>query len=420
MKQKACIIIYRNDNAYHRSNLAGFMRAIREAGALGICLAPQGVTFADGEVDLSRSYRSGGTLLLAPGSSDVPELRREVGFLCESFEVLRIFPCVEDDVFTAALCRRDFQVPGLLPEDAIHFRDKNVMARRAEELGVRVAGWGLPLTLQTIQDFIRDNGFPIIIKPFDGLAGRDTYKVSSEAALERVWTAVRDTRHDYRVEKFVVGSQYHVDMLFREGEPVFQAVCRYTHNVLEYQSNKPLGSVLRMDLSHAPESDMVRDCCTLVRGFGLGTGVIHAEFFLPEDGQPVFGEVAARLPGGYIVPLYAEAFGVHLAYEWARAELEPAYSLVPPRRRPMAAEFITTSKRGKLVQVAAPVEPQVASHIAEVKFTRKLGDVITDPRFVAHDTLGYFLVRGDSEEDAFHALSRVREHFTIELEPTRG
>ncbi|NOK35477.1 ATP-grasp domain-containing protein [Corallococcus exercitus] len=420
MKQKACIIIYRNDNAYHRANLAGFTRAIREAGALAICLAPQGVVFADGEVDLTRTYRSGGTLLLAAGSSDVTDVRREVGLVCESFEVLRIFPCVEDDVSTAALCRRDFKIPGLLPENAIHFRDKNVMSRRAEELGIRVAAGVLPHTLQTIRDFIRDNGFPIIIKPFDGLAGRDTYKVSSEAELERVWEVVRDTRHDYRVEQFIVGPQYHVDMLFHEGEPVFQAVCRYTHTVLEYQNNKPLGSVLRMDFSRPPESDMVRDCCALVRGFGLKTGVIHAEFFLPEDGRPVFGEVGARLPGGFIVPLYAQAFGVHLACEWARAELASSYSLTPPWRRATAAEFITTSKRGRLLRVEAPVDPRVTELLAEVKFTRKPGDLITDPRFLAHDTLGYYIVKGDSEEDAFRALDKVREHFTIEMEPVSG
>src|SRR5205814_730222 len=84
----------------------------------------------------------------------------------------------------------------------------------------------------------------------------------------------------------------------------------------------------------------------LLEGFGLGCGVAHSEFYLTENGTVYFGEVAARVGGVYIVPLVEHASGLHLAREWARMELDPAY--YPAARNILHAGGVklTSPKRG--------------------------------------------------------------------------
>jgi hypothetical protein len=47
----------------------------------------------------------------------------------------------------------------------------------------------------------------------------------------------------------------------------------------------------------------------LVDAFGIEYGVIHPEWFLTEDDEISFGEVANRIPGGHIFELISKVYG---------------------------------------------------------------------------------------------------------------
>src|SRR3989338_632366 len=103
-----------------------------------------------------------------------------MGRIARRNRIARIFPLYEQDVGTAALCRERFDIPGIRPEHARLFRDKNDMHAMARNLGVRTARECVACDLDALVAFVKRVGFPIVIKPRDGSGCRDTHRIDDE------------------------------------------------------------------------------------------------------------------------------------------------------------------------------------------------------------------------------------------------
>jgi hypothetical protein len=287
------------------------------------------------------------------------------------------------------------------------------MVARAGELGFRVPAWCLPHTLRTVEDFAERVGYPLVIKPYDGVACVSTHKISSPAELQQVWAAVSDRRHDLRVEEFVTGRQFHVDTILRRGEPVFEAVSAYTVTLLDNLRDHPLGSIALAGEQSGVERALLAATRALICGLGLQTGIAHTEFFLTERGELVFGETGARPPGAWGIPLYRAAFGVSLAYEWARTELDPGYVPRPPWRRFAGGELLFTRARGRIEQITSAEALARLPFVSEAQVWKAPGDLVGDAREVGSQALGHVVVTGSSVAEVAARLEQTRHAFTV-------
>nr|WP_225854246.1 ATP-grasp domain-containing protein [Micromonospora sp. ALFpr18c] len=311
---RAILVIYRPAAGRYEAQFRSVVAAATELGVATVALLPTGQPAAE----------AAGLACYHADLDDSDTVRSTVATIVATHPVRRIFPLFEGDVLTAAYCRRDHGIPGLDPEEALAFRDKNVMHRRATELGVPVARSCRPDTVGAVAEFAAEVGWPVVVKPYAGWACGDTHRVDSAADLARVWPLIADARHDYRVEEYVRGAEYHVDSLLRGGEVVFEQLSRYTYSVLEFR-DEPGGTVSRKHDLTSAERRILAANATVLRGFGMRTGVAHVEFFLRDDGELVFGEAAARAGGGSIVPAIEAGRGINLAGEWCRLELDPGH-----------------------------------------------------------------------------------------------
>ncbi|MFB7513010.1 ATP-grasp domain-containing protein [Streptomyces sp. NPDC056144] len=345
---------------------------------------------------------------------DTAAVRAAVDHIVTGHAIERIFPLFEGDVLPAARCRRDHSIPGLTPDQALNFRDKNVMHRRAEELGVRVARSCRPDTVGAVAEFADEVGYPVVVKPAAGWACGNTYRVDDRAELDRVWDEMGDDRHEYRVEEFIRGTEYHVDSLFQDGSPVFEQLSRYTYAILEYR-DEPGGTISRKyDLT--PAEQRILELNTVVlRGFGLSTGVVHAEFFLLDDGEVVFGEAGARAGGGSIVPAIEAGRGINLAGEWCALELDadhrPATRLGPE----IGTEYLASGAYGRITGITTPAELTALEAVLDADVWKEVGDVLAPPTR-SNDVLGWYVCEGTDFEDVRARFKTVRDTFRVETE----
>ncbi|MFF6997870.1 ATP-grasp domain-containing protein [Streptomyces sp. NPDC008313] len=401
---RSILVVYRPAAGRYAAQFRAVVAAAADLGVRTVVLLPTG----------EQAPETDGLARYHADLEDTASVRAAVGRIVAEHRVERIFPLFEGDVLPAARCRRDHGIPGLTPDQALNFRDKNVMHRRAEELGVRVARSCRPDTVGTVARFADEVGYPVVVKPYAGWACGNTYRVDGREELDRVWEEMGDDRHEYRVEEFVRGTEFHVDSLFQDGEAVFEQLSQYTYSVLEYR-DEPGGTISRKYGLSPGERGILELNAVVLRGFGLRTGVVHAEFFLLDDGSVVFGEAGARAGGGSIVPAIEAGRGINLAGEWCRLELDPDHR---PAARPgpeVGTEYLASGEYGRITAITSPDELKALDGVLDADVWKSAGDVLAPPTR-SNDVLGWYVCEGSDFEDVRTRFKTVRDAFRVETE----
>ncbi|MFE9410001.1 ATP-grasp domain-containing protein [Streptomyces sp. NPDC006704] len=399
------LVVHRPAAGRYTTQFRGVVAAAAELGVATVVLLPAG----------SRAPEADGLARYHADLDDPAALRAAVARIVTEHRIERIFPLFEGDVLPVSRARKEHGIPGLTPEQALNFRDKNVMHRRAEELGVRVARSCRPDTLTAVAEFAERVGYPVVVKPHAGWACGNTYRVDDRAELDRAWAKMGDDRHEYRVEEFICGTEYHVDSLFQGGEPVFAQLSQYTYSVLDYL-DEPGGTISRK-YGLTPAERRVLDLNTVVvGGFGLGTGVAHAEFFLLDDGDIVFGEAGARAGGGSIVPAIEAGRGINLAGEWCRLELDPGHRPAARLGPETGTEYLSSSQYGTITTITSAAELTALDGVVDADVWKRVGDVLTPPT-ASNDVLGWYVCEGADFDDVCTRFKAVRDSFRVETAP---
>ncbi len=343
----------------------------------------------------------------------VPSLGDEESVVRHSISALRRLQpdrieCLwEVGVELAARLRAELGIPGLSPQDARDFRDKDRMKARLDKAGLRVPKHYRVLSLADLHHAIRYIGFPLIIKPIDGAGTRDTFKLTSEADLQSVLPAIQHVP-EMIAEEFIEGEEFTFDTVCIEGKPVFESIAQYHPNpllsrTLEWIS--PAQIVLRDP--HIPAlADAVAFGRDVLGVMGMQTGFTHMEWFRKPNGEVVFGEIAARAPGGRLVDQmnYANDFNVYR--EWARAVCWHTFEQVPQRRYHVAAVFKRAQGHGRITRIEGLQEVKqelgpalVVDELLPLGAQRRdwkqtlLSDGVLIARHPDHDTLARMMAR---------------------------
>lgn len=401
---RSVLVVYRPGGRYVRQ-LRGILSALADLG-----VGPVVLSAAPSGADAGLSACSSSHVRYCD-LDDVAAVRAAVAEICREHGIERIFPLFEGDVFAASLCRQDNAVPGLWPDQAITFRDKNVMHRRAAEIGVYGPRSCQPYTLGAVEEFVAEVGYPIVVKPHAGWACGSTYRVDGPTELARVWSLVRDDRHDYRVEEFVDGAQFHVDSLVRRGQVAFEMLSQYTYSILDYR-DEPGGTISRRHDLSAGHRAILDENARLLRGFGLDTGVAHVEFFLGADGTVRLGEAAARAGGGSIVPAFEVGLGLNLAAAWCRLELDDGYLPQVADGPEIGTEYLSTGNHGTVTAITGAAELLALDSVLDAEVWASVGDVIRPPS-ASNDVLGYYVCHGSGFDDVRTKFHRIRGEFRV-------
>jgi phosphoribosylaminoimidazole carboxylase (NCAIR synthetase) len=306
-------------------------------------------------------------------------------------------------------------VPGMRPEIARRFRDKDRMKEVLRARGVPVAASRLVTSWNELRAFIDSVGLPIIVKPQAGVGSRATHRVESLRdldALQRLGIEPSRMR-PLQCEQFIRARELTCETVSVHGKPVWRSGTRYFPTPLEVLETPWVQyCVLLPKEIESPWTDFAPiNTAALDALFGddqhvTGTAITHMEWFLADGNKLYVNEVGARPPGVQIMPLMSLAHDVDMIGKWA--ELIAFDRFTPPTRKKAAgAAFLRGQGNGDRVVDVRGLDEAVAKAgkaLVELR-TPKVGM----PRAPGYEGEGIALVQSDTTEGAKQALLSIIE-----------
>ena len=317
------------------SEIPYFTRALAQAGAqvLGVGDQPEHEL-----PDVAREHLS--AYLHIPALRDEAQLIEAVRTWTAQITVDRVVCLWEPGVLVAAQLREILGAQGMSVAETIPFRNKDQMKQILSRAGIRTPRHIPAGDVEEVRSAVHELGFPVILKPIAGAGSVDTYRVDDEAQLEQALGRIGHL-HGVNVEEFVEGEEYTFDTICIDGEIIFFNIAWY----------RPRPLVARTLEWISPQTICLRDAeadqfaagremgKAVLRALNFRTGFTHMEWYCRPDGEAVFGEIAARPPGGRTVDGMNFACDVDLFAGWAEAELHGRFTQRPERRYNAATIF---------------------------------------------------------------------------------
>lgn len=203
-----------------------------------------------------------------------------------------------------ARLRTDFNVETGIKSDKIGFiKEKSMMKQMYLKGGIPTARQIPVTTLEAAKEFIKEAGYPVIVKPDNGVGAANTWKLSDDEQLKAFFDDLPQI--PYVMEEFIFGDLVSYEaILDKDGEPLFENMNEFPVPVMDAVNDD-----LNLYYYNRPEVDPKLQAAgrKTVKAFGVNRRFVHLEFFrltkekkgLGKKGDYVGLEVNMRPPGGY-------------------------------------------------------------------------------------------------------------------------
>ena len=222
-----------------------------------------------------------------------------------------------------AKLRTEFHITsGFQEEDMVRTRYKSGMKAFYAKAGIPTARYHLVKDFEPAKEFANKVGYPVVVKPDNGVGANATYKLRSDDELQYFFNT-KDHSVQYIMEEFVNGEVRTYDAIIdSKGEPIFESG-NVTCDSLMDVVNEAKDSIFYI-VKELPEV-MKQLGRRTVKAFGVKSRFVHFEYFVLKADQEglgkkgdIFGlEVNMRPPGGYAPELANFANSVDVYKIWA-------------------------------------------------------------------------------------------------------
>jgi biotin carboxylase len=245
----------------------------------------------------------------------------------------RVICLWEPGVVLAAKLRAALGVPGMTVDDAIAFRNKDIMKARVAAAGIRTPKHRGATSAAGVRAAAEEIGYPLIIKPIDGAGSMDTFRVDDAKELDEILKRLTHIDH-VNVEEFIEAEEFTFDTVCINGEMQFFNVGYYRPRPLiarQVEWISPQTMCLR-DVDSAWVAGGVQMGVDVLKAMNPGNAFTHMEWYRKSDGEVVFGEIAVRPPGARTVDLMNYVSDIDLYMGYAEAELKGTFSIEVKRK----------------------------------------------------------------------------------------
>jgi biotin carboxylase len=370
-------------------------------------VVPQGsVLITSGPVDVDASRLA--DVVEFPDYTTNDEIPLAAEELVVRYGLQRIVVLAEADVLRAAEIRSRIGIPGQLPEDALHFRDKTLMKQAVSGAGIAVAPHREVRSALELHDAVAELGYPCVVKPPHGRGSSGVSVLDNEEELRAFLRTGPFSDHGrtypWLVEAFQAGAQYRVDGVCRDGRVVFSAVAVYVNTHLDFLDGGHMGSVMLPAESEDAQTILELARAVLEDGLPAFDGAFHLEAFLTPEG-PVFSEVGSRIGGGSIPEEVELSYGINLVEESILAQRGLPFRHASVHQRSLAGQLNFSPVSGLLVEAPERFEhPDVV--LSEIAQPGQLFSAMTH----TNAEFARAVFRADSVESGRDTISKLLQH----------
>jgi len=221
-----------------------------------------------------------------------------------------------------ARLRTDFNITsGFSAKEMATFKHKSKMKKYYKKAGIPAARYYLVKDLKGCKAFIKKVGYPVIVKPDNGVGAANTYKLHNEEELV-AFVESYPKEVPYIMEEFINAQVNSYDAIINsKGEPIFETGNVTVSNIMEVVNTAD--NSLYYIHKELPEDTKAAGRAT-VKSFGVKSRFVHFEFFrLMEDheglgkkGEVIALEVNMRPCGGFTPDMinFANSTNVYKIY----------------------------------------------------------------------------------------------------------
>ncbi len=221
-----------------------------------------------------------------------------------------------------AFLRTEFHITtGPQEADMDKIKLKSAMKAYYKKAGLAAARYILVKGWEDSKRFIKKVGYPVVVKPDNGVGTNNTYRLESDEDL-RHFLEVKDD-NSYIMEELVKGHVETYDaILDSQGQPIYEAGNVTPLNLIDVvnKSGECLYYIRKDILPEVKEAGL-----KTIKAFGVRSRFVHLEFFVMDEDQPglakrgeVIGlEVNMRPSGGYTPDMYNYAHETDVYKIWA-------------------------------------------------------------------------------------------------------
>ena len=201
-----------------------------------------------------------------------------------------------------AKLRTDFNITsGFHIDEMPKVKFKSEMKTYYKKAGIKVARHCIATDEKTCKKFIEEVGYPVIVKPDNGVGANDTHKLSNDEDLKRFFQTKYPV--SYIMEEYIQAEVNSYDAIVNSrGEPIFE-----TGNVtpLSLMDVVTTNDTSLFYILNKPFEDVKAAGRKVLKAFGVKSRFVHFEFFrltcdqhIGKKGEVVALEVNMRPSGG--------------------------------------------------------------------------------------------------------------------------
>ncbi len=310
-----------------------------------------------------------------------------------------VIALTESAVSVAAALRARWRLPGVDTRTAHVCRDKFAMKRAARSHGITCADFARVGTRTSASNLVQRLGLPLVLKPVDSSGSRGTVNARTFTDVEQNLEA------GLLAEAYVHGLEMSVESFVHDGRVVFANPTEY---LLPLWAN-----VVPASLSESTLTEVLDLNQRVINSFQIQRGMTHLELFLTSGG-PVFGEIALRPPGGYLMDLIERSYGFDPWQCLLDIELGSLPQLVSTARN-FNGVWLLHPGQGRVRRVAGCELAQRVSGVELVECHVKAGSLLR-PREGSGQSVGRIVASGGSRKDVVNALQLSRRSIVLEVD----
>jgi biotin carboxylase len=300
--------------------------------------------------------------------------------------------------------------------------DKHAMRTRLRETGIDTTASAVVADVDALTAFVREHGFPCVVKPVAGSGSEGVAVVRQESelasAFERAGARFEGLPDaGVLVEQFHEGPQFSVEAFSELAEHQVVAITRKFSDPTTFVE---LGHVAPADLTPAQQEDVHEYVQRVLDALGVEFGATHTEIVLTPAGPRVI-ETHVRMGGDEIPALAFDATGVDLAEYVVRQtvgeKVLPDIRAVLAEERPArcsAIWFVAPPVAGVLADVSGLDEACNVKGVTDVQLLVRPGGTIgalesSDSR------VAYVRAVGETADLAVDAARKAAAHLEFQL-----
>ena len=201
-----------------------------------------------------------------------------------------------------AMLRTEFNInTGFKTEDMPKVKYKSKMKKYYEKAGVKVAKYCIATDEKTCKKFIKEVGYPVIVKPDNGVGANDTHKISSDEELSAFFKNKLPV--SYIMEEYIAAEVNSYDAIVNsKGEPIFETGNVTPGSLMDVVNT---GDSSIFYILNQPFDDVKDAGRRTLKAFGVKSRFVHFEFFrltcdqrIGKKGEVIALEVNMRPSGG--------------------------------------------------------------------------------------------------------------------------